>query len=107
MFDLLFCRYGNSTEQVTFVGLNVERIKGFLDNIASKSLEESDTKKTVFSPLRGVSKSNSLTTSGDLESEEQAAMTAICDFVKIAAQKAESFKEKRKDSNNSQSLLNV
>ncbi len=83
---------------MTFVGLNVERIKGFLDNIGTKSLEEVESKKIVFSPLRGQGKGNSLTTSGDLVSEEQTAMAAICDFVRHVAQKPEGWKDKRKES---------
>ncbi len=89
--------YGDSTEQVTFVGCNVQRIKVFLDGVGTKSLEEIDPAKTsVFSNLSPLRKSkstlNSLTTSGDLGGEGEAAMEAIAELVRAGAKKAEAQK---------------
>jgi hypothetical protein len=84
--------YGESTEQVTFVGCNVQRIKVFLDGVGTKSLEEIEQHKGVFaglSPLRkGKSSFNSLTTSGDLGGEEEAALEAIADCIRKGAGRA-------------------
>lgn len=42
--------YGTTTEKITFVGLNLQRIKTFLDGVGSKTLEEE--KPSTMSPLK-------------------------------------------------------
>ena len=70
--------YGETTEQVTFVGLNLERIKTFLDGVATKTLDnEIETDSSRFSPLK---KSQSQTLISEMKSEELC-LTWLTEFV--------------------------
>ena len=71
--------YGDTTEQVTFVGLNLERIKTFLDSVGTKTLEEIDQSESskFLSPM----KKSGTFSSADMKAGDSA-MEWIVSFVK-------------------------
>jgi hypothetical protein len=78
--------YGETTEQITFVGLNLQRIKTFLDGVGTKTLEELNESKSSESkfpsPLKKLNSFSGIELSKSLgDNDENVALEAITAFV--------------------------